>query len=201
MMIYLVRHGAIDTGQERRFIGQIDLPLASSGIRQAEQLRNRLAGADLAGIYCSDLSRSLETARIIAANHPVPLVTDKDLREISLGAWEGHSFAEIRRRYPTEFARRGDDIAGYVPPGGESFASFGRRIMTAFNRLVEQANRNILIVGHAGVNRVIISRLLGMPWQNIFYIGQDYACLNIICREKGKYKIKLLNSTEHLQAG
>ncbi|WP_238492597.1 histidine phosphatase family protein [Desulfotruncus alcoholivorax] len=60
----------------------------------------------------------------------------------------------------------------------------------------------MLIVGHAGVNRVIISQLLGMPLKNIFQICQDYACLNILCRDfrrdKESYRLKLLNSTEHL---
>ncbi|AGK99864.1 histidine phosphatase family protein [Desulfoscipio gibsoniae] len=198
MLIYLVRHGEIDTGRQKRFIGQIDLPLTSAGVRQAEMLRDRLAGITLAGIYCSDLSRSLLTAQIIAEVHSVSPVADIDLREICLGEWEGRSFADMRQKNPAEFARRGADIAGYIPPGGESFSAFSCRIMTAFNRLVNSVDGDLLLVGHAGVNRVIISQLLGMPLHNIFHICQDYGCLNILYRNNGGYRLKLLNSLEHI---
>jgi probable phosphoglycerate mutase len=39
---------------------------------------------------------------------------------------------------------------------------------------------NLLIVGHAGVNRVMIARALGMPLKNLFDIPQHYGCLNIL---------------------
>jgi broad specificity phosphatase PhoE len=38
----------------------------------------------------------------------------------------------------------------------------------------------VLVVGHAGVNRVIICELLGMPIENIFRLRQDYGCLNVL---------------------
>ncbi|SFG30232.1 probable phosphoglycerate mutase [Desulfotomaculum arcticum] len=203
MMIYLVRHGEIDTGKSKRYIGQVDLPLTSTGIEQTMKLRDRLAGVKLAGIYCSDLNRSFITAKIIALAHQISPVASVDLREISLGEWEGRSFEEIRRNFPVEFARRGANLAGYVPTGGESFADFSDRIMAAFNRLVAGTDGDLLFVGHAGVNRAIISHLLGMPLNNIFQICQDYACLNILCRDlcrdKERYRLKLLNSTEHLE--
>ncbi|WP_449241107.1 histidine phosphatase family protein [Desulfoscipio gibsoniae] len=198
MLIYLVRHGEIDTDRQKRFIGQIDLPLTGAGVRQAEKLRERLAGITPAGIYCSDLSRSLLTAQIIAGARTLSPVADIGLREICLGEWEGRSFADMRQKHPAEFAKRGANIAEYMPPGGESFSAFSRRIMTAFNRLVSSVNGDLLLVGHAGVNRVIISQLLGMPIHNIFHICQDYGCLNIICRNKDGYRLKLLNSLEHI---
>lgn len=39
-MIYLFRHGEIDAGPSRRFIGQTDLPLNENGRRQARQWRD-----------------------------------------------------------------------------------------------------------------------------------------------------------------
>jgi tetratricopeptide (TPR) repeat protein len=38
----------------------------------------------------------------------------------------------------------------------------------------------IAIVAHAGVNRLLLCRLLGMPVQNMFRLGQDYGCVNIL---------------------
>ncbi|HWR56758.1 MAG TPA: histidine phosphatase family protein, partial [Negativicutes bacterium] len=64
--IYLVRHGRIQLEDEqRRFIGQLDLPLNEEGRRQAQFLQKILARADIGAVYCSDLVRSRQTAEII----------------------------------------------------------------------------------------------------------------------------------------
>lgn len=36
------------------------------------------------------------------------------------------------------------------------------------------------MIGHAGVNRVFLAGLLGMPLERIFRLDQAYACLNLI---------------------
>ncbi|MBW2145364.1 MAG: histidine phosphatase family protein, partial [Deltaproteobacteria bacterium] len=43
-MIYLLRHGAVEGQGERRFIGQVDLPLGENGLRQARWWQMELAG-------------------------------------------------------------------------------------------------------------------------------------------------------------
>ncbi|WP_066633464.1 alpha-ribazole phosphatase [Desulfolucanica intricata] len=195
-VIYLVRHGSINTGGSKRFIGQAELPLNAEGIRQAEYLQRKLAGANLTEIYCSDLSRSRQTADIIAAVHSIQLSVCSGLREISLGEWEGLSFSEIEKKYPGEFERRGADIAGYRPPGGESFADLSTRVINEFYRILNHSSGNILLVGHAGVNRVIICHLLGMPLKNIFKICQNYGCLNVIYQDNSSFQINLINHIE-----
>jgi broad specificity phosphatase PhoE len=68
--ILLLRHGAIETGSdEKRFIGQADLPLSDVGRQQARYWSACLDGVSLAPIMASDLSRCQETARIIAAGN------------------------------------------------------------------------------------------------------------------------------------
>src|SRR3990172_5706132 len=65
--LYVVRHGKIQQeDDQRRYIGQIDLPLAAAGRQQARGLRSRFERAELGAVFCSDLSRPRETAEIIA---------------------------------------------------------------------------------------------------------------------------------------
>lgn len=193
-LIYVVRHGQIQLpDDQRRYIGQLDLPLNEDGIRQAEWLRKRLERAEISAAYCSDLSRSRQTAAIIAANKSVRIVSRPDLREISLGEWEGCTFAEISRQYPHEFKARGADIGYYRVPGGESFADCSRRIVAAFHEILAAAPGNILIVGHAGANRMLLCHVLGMPVANLFRISQDYGCLNIIQCSNSDYQVKTIN--------
>lgn len=192
-LIYLVRHGEIEATPGKRFVGQIDLPLNEKGVKQAELLQQQLSCASLKGIFCSDLQRSQQTAQLIAEKHRTDISVVKELREIKLGEWEGKLFEEIYRTYPTEFKRRGEDIVHYNPPGGESFYDLHQRVIAAFNNIVANTKGNILIVGHAGVNRMILCHIMGIPLNNLFVISQDYGCLNIILRGNFGYRIRLLN--------
>jgi probable phosphoglycerate mutase len=192
-VLYLVRHGKIrQEDDQRRYIGQIDLPLAEEGRRQAEHLRRRMEHAEIGAAYCSDLIRSRKTAEI-AAGGRFEVVVRPDLREISMGEWEGRTLGEIARQSPDEYTARGEDIAGFRVPGGESFVECGRRVVFAFEDVLARSTGNVLIVGHAGVNRLILCHVLGMPVKNVFRIGQDYSCLNIIQVSNSGYQVKLIN--------
>ena len=194
-IIYLVRHGKIETeGDQRCYIGQSDILLDAAGIKQAERMRERLAKAGAKAIYCSDLIRSRQTAEILAKSCQCPIFVRTDLREIHLGEWEGLSFAEVIRRFPEKFEARGKDIAYYRIPGGESFADCSQRALGAFQEILEKTEEASIIVGHAGINRLILCGLLGMPISNLFRIGQDYACINVIQYNGAMVQVKLMNS-------
>ena len=59
------------------------------------------------------------------------MVIRKDLREVSMGEWEGCAFGDIAQRFPEEFKARGSDIISYRVPGGESFADCHQRVIAA----------------------------------------------------------------------
>ncbi len=192
--VYLLRHGKIRReDDQRRYIGQLDLPLSGEGERQAETLRDLLGQAGLTAVYCSDLARSRRTAEIIAGRKGVPVTALGALREISLGDWEGIPFADIARHFPDEFKARGADIGYYRIPGGESFADCSLRVIAAFREILAASAGDIAIVGHAGVNRVLLCHILGMPVANVFRIAQDYGCMNIIQCGGSGYQLKLVN--------
>ena len=191
-MIYLFRHGEIDAGPGRRFIGQTDLPLNETGRRQAREWRDALKGMPWKGVFCSDLARSRETAGIIAGDG-APLHIREALREISLGSWEGANMAEIRARFPELWAARGRAMDTFRPPGGESFADHEARVMPAFDDLSESPGGPLLVAGHAGVNRVILCRLLGMPLAHLFRLAQDYGGLTLIDRTVRPFRVACMN--------
>jgi alpha-ribazole phosphatase/probable phosphoglycerate mutase len=52
----------------------------------------------------------------------------------------------------------------------------------------------VLVVGHGGVNRVILLDAIGAPLERLFHIEQAYGCLNIIDYfADGKAVVQLLN--------
>lgn len=196
--IYLVRHGMVRMNKEQKsFIGQTDLPLNEEGEEQANRLSSILSKIKISSVFCSDLTRSVVTAERISAYHGISPVIKTELREISLGDWDGLTFSEVISRYPDEFKQRGDDIVNFCPPNGESFHQCGDRVIAAFENIIHASEGNIVITGHAGVNRLILCHVIGVPVKNLFNISQDYGCLNIIFAGSSNYRLLLLNETGH----
>ena len=201
-IIYLLRHGRIlPEGSERRYIGQTDVPLSSEGVRQACLLQTEFGGKDISSVFCSDLIRSIDTAKIICESLTKKMVIRADLREIRMGDWEGKTFREIAQCYPEEHAKRGANIASYRIPGAESFGECQSRIIAAFSDIIDATEKDVIIVGHAGVNRVLLCHVLGMPIDNLFRISQDYECINILAGGRGQYRVKLLNGFRVTEQG
>ncbi len=122
-MIYLLRHGEIVGSKEKRYIGQTDIPLSANGLRQAAYWRKELSQVRFEGVYSSDLKRSLDMAKCVtnitkSANHILP-----QLREISLGDWEGEPMEKIKTRFPDAWEERGRRMDSFKSPNGESFSS------------------------------------------------------------------------------
>ena len=191
--IYLVRHGDIGLGRDKRYIGQLDLPLSVHGQKQAVLLKDLFSQIPIDNIYCSDLKRSQQTADIIALEHQVIPSAQVGLRELNMGDWDGEFFSTIKTKYPAEFKKRGENIANYSPPKGESFLDCYKRVIPVFESLTQSDENTILIVGHAGVNRVILCRILGIPLNNVFRLEQSYGCINSICKEGSEYRLNYLN--------
>jgi probable phosphoglycerate mutase len=193
LRVFLLRHGEIAVGPERRFVGRRDLPLTETGVRQARMWGEILRATHFASVYSSDLTRCVDTAKIIAERRGLPIERLLELREICLGEWEGLTVEEVRNRFPTEWRKRGANLAGYGPPGGESFLDVQARAVAAFERAVSRADGDLLIVAHSGVNRVILCHVLGLPAAHLMRFSQDYGCLNVIeCRDD-KRQVRVLN--------
>jgi alpha-ribazole phosphatase len=192
--ILLLRHGDIETGNaEKRFIGQTDLPLNDMGRHQARYWRDCLSDLPLEYILSSDLRRCMETAGIIAARRGLTVTPHTGLREIQLGNWDGMTFQQVRQRWPDAFQRRGMDLARFRPPEGESFLDLQQRVVPVFEQASGQTGKLVLVVAHAGVNRMILCHLLGMPVENLFRITQGYGAMNLIDRQAGRFRISALN--------
>jgi alpha-ribazole phosphatase len=218
--IYLIRHGETEGAETKRYKGHIDVPLSGNGIRQMERvaeyisakvrkrgsaevtvrravpLQNVNDSGLLSAVYCSDLSRAVKSAEIIAAPHGLKPVVMTELRERNFGAWEGMTFDEIRERWPDEFKAWARNPLAFSPIRGESTIEVKSRALKAFKAITEERpNGDIAIISHGGVNRVLLCELLGMPLENIFRIEQNFGCLNMIELWDDYPVVKLINFT------
>ena len=175
-----MRHGAIETTNEKRFVGQIDPPLSPDGRKQSERQGRHLLDIPFSGIWCSDLTRARETAAIVSKNRDNKILQAPELREIHLGQWEGMPMSKIREHFPDLWQLRGKDIGHFRPPGAESFADLQQRVVPFIRHIAARSAGNTLIVTHAGVIRVLLCDVLQMPLSNLFRIHLDYGGLTLI---------------------
>ena len=180
-LIFLLRHGAIDNPLPRRFLGRTDLPLNADGVRQARDLGRWLGAISFRRVCASPLSRAVETAALVSGRPAAAIERIDALVEIDLGAWEGLSLAEVQARFPGAYEERGQDLAAYRTPGGESFSEVADRACPALADLARDMPGPLLVVAHMGVNRAVLSRLLGRPLARLLDIPQAYLAVNVLC--------------------
>ena len=192
--IYLLRHGEIVGSEKKSYIGQTDISLSSKGLRQAAWWKEELSHVKFERVYSSDLMRAFDTARIVSGMPDVKIQATSQLREINLGDWEGELMADIKSRFPDAWKERGRHMKSFRTPHGESFQDLHERVVPVFLKIASAARGNILVVAHAGVNRIILCHLLKKPIQELFSIPQDTAALNLIENVQGKILVKSMNT-------
>ena len=199
MRLLIVRHGATANNAEARFTGQSDVGLSALGERQAVALAERLRGAQMGHIVASDLVRARVTAEAVAHCHDLPVALDPDLREISMGAWEGMTFAEIATRDPEGWAQWRGDTLSYAPPDGETAHQALARMLAAFDRWhAAHAGATVLWVTHGGVIGLLVCHLLGMDLMRRWQLRRDNASLTELEANGERITLHRLNDTAHL---
>jgi alpha-ribazole phosphatase len=200
--LLLVRHGETELQSSLRFWGKTDVPLGATGLRQAEQLRDRLETEKIGFVFSSDLKRAFSTARIIADKHGLNITTCPELREVDFGKLEGLEFSEIHSQFPEVERMWVNRDASLVYPDGESLNGFEHRVARFQDRLKGHgADETILVVAHAGVLRTLICQILEFENKNRWSIRLDLASLSIVETYPEVNILSLLNDVSHLMDG
>ena len=200
--IFLVRHGATTLTAEDRFAGSSNVHLSEEGQRQVASLAHRLEREPLHAVYCSPLDRTVETAKILAEPHGREIVTAEGLREIDYGHWEGLRRSEIEHDFADEYEAWQEDPFTIAPRGGESGVNVLNRALPVMRRIVEEnRHKNVLVVAHKGVNRILISSLLGFDVRGYRdRLDQSPAGLSILDFMGDVHaRLRLLNDVSHYE--
>jgi alpha-ribazole phosphatase len=201
MRLFLVRHGVTPNNQQGRYLGQSDIALNDLGEQQALRVAERLAREPLDVIVASDLQRARATAQIIARPHALPVYEDAALREISMGQWEGATYAEILARDDELVRRWRTDPTHYAPPDGETTVHLRDRLAEALERWRSQyPEANVLWVTHAGVIGVLICHLLDIGLNNRWKFRCDTASITEFDLSREYAILMRMNDIAHLRA-
>ena len=175
--IDLIRHGEPVGG--RKYRGQIDDPLSDKGWTQMREAVADHNPWDV--IISSTLSRCIEFAQELGQRHAIEVIAESRFIEIGFGEWEGRTADELTQEDADQVHRFLNDPLNNTPPGAETLYEFEARIIGAWNDVMQQyAGQHILLVGHAGMMRMIIRHILDMPLERIFRIQVANAAITRI---------------------
>ncbi len=192
----MVRHGATSRTAEDRFSGAEGVDLSDDGRRQV----GALAEQTIAAIYTSPLSRTRETAEILARRSGLPITARDGLREIGHGHWEGMTRAEVEDRFPGEYATWEADPFTFAPPDGETgVAVLARALPTIREIVTDHPTDTVLVVSHKATLRLLLASLLGFDARGYRdRLDQAPACLNVVdFKDVVHARLMLFNDVSH----
>ena len=175
--IDMIRHGEPVGG--RKYRGQIDDPLSDKGWAQ---MRQAVAGHSPWNIIItSTLRRCMDFAQELGQQNRIEVKAEPRFIEIGFGEWEGRTAVELNQEKSDQVQRFISDPLNHTPPGAETLYEFEARIIGAWNEMLEtHAGQHILLVGHAGVMRMILRHALDMPLATMFRIQVANAAISRI---------------------
>ena len=164
-IFWLLRHGATELHSGKVVMGRYDARLSEIGKNQMTEMGKRLAGEKLraGALYSSPLRRARDSAEIVNRSLGLPIREVEDFSEISLGAWDGRLIEDVKKEWPTQYARRGEYLMSYrFDEGSESFYMVEARVRRALLELLkDDPSPDILILTHAGVIKCLWGILQG----------------------------------------
>jgi len=197
--VLLLRHGQTSLSAAKRYSGVTDVPLTSTGLRQAAAAAARLAGT-VDVVVTSPLVRAVQTASAVAVMCPgAPVIEEPGFRETDFGSWEGCTFAEVQQRFP-------DDLTAWLgspsvaPPGGESFVAVAARVLAALGSVLSSyPGRRVLVVSHVTPVKALVASALEAPLLAMYRMHLDLAALTgIDYYADGPAVLRCFNDTAHL---
>ena len=199
--VYLIRHGQSLGNFKRNFLGHTDWDLTELGYRQADCVAQYFDKISVDAIYSSDLMRARNTVVPLSKAKGLEISTDKNLREIYAGLWEGQNYQFIEEKTPSEWALwQRADSENMGPAQGESVKELLSRVYGALVKIAQNSDGKTVVVAlHATPIRVVTNHVLGKSLSELFstpWVAN--ASVTKLSFLRGEFKLEFLNDCSHL---
>ena len=127
------------------------------------------------------------------------IVEDKELRERHYGIFERLTYAEVKVRYPEDYARFEARDPDYAFRTGESLKDFSARSISIISRIAAaHPGKSILVFTHGGVLDKLYRFITGLPLSAERDFGIPNAGLNRIEVTPAGWQIRAWADIAHL---
>lgn len=154
MKVYIVRHGEVATNVAKVFNTEEE-DLNENGIRQAEELRDKIKDFAFDIIISSPLPRARHTAEIINSNN-IPVITDERIKERYPGSLAGQPYTVTDREGYWDYN------SSITYGTNETIRPFFKRVHEFIDELKTKEYTNVLIVAHSGVSKAFSAYFEGI---------------------------------------
>lgn len=154
MKLYIIRHGESENNLKDCWTGWYDAALTEKGREDARKAGELLKGIAFDSVYCSDLQRARETARIALPGYEAeatPLI-----REVNVG-----NLANKPISFPEGEARKRMATVGYGEFGGEDYKEFAARLRQFMDKVKNPEGQTVAAVCHGGCMRTFLDIVMG----------------------------------------
>lgn len=184
-VVYLTRHGQSQHNVNNKLGGNSNITLLGRSyskklfdfFKEEKEISN-------IKLYTSELIRTQQTAKFFddRIKQKLPF-----LNEINAGIFENETYEFIKENYPSEHNLRRKDKFNYRYPNGESYNDLNNRVKKIYSIIDKDfsEDKNILIVCHNAVLRLIYGKLLNIPEKDIPHLNIKLHCI---------YKFELINN-------
>ncbi|MDD2055865.1 alpha-ribazole phosphatase family protein [Pseudomonas sp. GD03860] len=174
MILDLLRHGETEQGGGLR--GSLDDALTAKGW---EQMQAAVAGRGPWDVLVSSpLQRCARFADTLGGQMALPVHLVPGLQELHFGEWEGHSAADLMLTHEQQLGLFWADPYSYTPPGGEPVSEFALRVRAAVAQLRHEfAGKQVLLVTHGGVMRLLLAQARGLPREQLLQVEVGHGAL------------------------
>ncbi len=200
--VIVIRHGESEANRQGIFAGQINPDLLERGVEQAKLTAQYVADTyQVDAVYASDLQRAYKTAGYLADLFGLPVVQDKNFREIDGGKWEGIPFEELAVRFREDYTFWMEHVEQGFCTGGESVQDVCDRVMPALTKVAEENDgKTVAVVTHVTPIRVAqtfietgsLEKMKDYPWVS-------NASVSVFQYEKGKWHVVSVSEDRHLE--
>ena len=189
--IFLLRHGETTWNLEKRWQGSKNSDLTLLGIAQVEKAKVNLSHIKINHAFVSPSKRALDSMDILLFGQPIKAFVLNDLREITLGSWEGKTHEEVEKINSEQFYNFWNKPELFNLENAENYEELQHRVTTVLENLFnEYEGSNILVVSHGLSIKVAMAYYSKIPISNLSKM-KDPLNAEVICISKDKNIISI----------
>jgi probable phosphoglycerate mutase len=190
MRLHIVRHGQTDWNAARRIQGQLDSELDDTGKQQAADRGNDFINMNLLAVYSSSSLRTRQTTQLVLGARTDAVTYRDELREVTLGIWEGQYWADIEEQFPDIVEAHAKGLPSFSIEGAENSDQVQKRGATAIEAIITahsdaSQDDNILIVSHGAIMKTILAYYLKVALTDLHTLPQLPNCAHCIIDVNG----------------
>jgi len=177
--LYLLRHAQSEANLRGILAGPDNsVNLSDTGRKQSVKVSKHLQNINFQEIYCSPISRCLQTIQPLLGSKPsIQVVQEVKIQEMNYGQWNGKDLKALSKKRDWQSIQSAP--SKFTFPDGESFNQLRRRV-SSFLSEISDKDGPLLVVSHGDVIKMILACTLDLPTDKFQNFVIEPASISIV---------------------